>query len=32
VTLEAFGHAHKQQILDAMKSEGYNAREVDPIL
>ena len=32
VTLEAFGHAHKQQILDAMKAEGYNAREVDPIL
>ena len=32
VTLEAFGHAHKQQILDALKNEGYNAREVDPSL
>jgi threonine dehydratase len=32
VTLEAFGHVHKQQILDALRSEGYNAREVDPSL
>ncbi len=32
VTLEAFGHAHKQQILEALKNEGYNAREVDPSL
>ncbi len=32
VTLEAFGHAHKHQILEALKKEGYNAREVDPSL
>lgn len=32
VTLEAFGHAHKHQILEAVKKEGYNAREVDPSL
>jgi threonine dehydratase len=32
VTLEAFGHVHKQQILKALRAEGYNAREVDPIL
>ena len=25
VTLEAFGHEHKQQILDAFKAEGLNA-------
>ena len=28
VTLEAFGHTHKNAILKAMKAEGYNAREV----
>ena len=32
VTLEAFGHAHKHQILEALKKAGYNAREVDPSL
>lgn len=32
VTLEAFGHTHKHQILEALKKEGYNAREVDPSL
>ena len=32
VTLEAFGHAHKHQILEALKKEGYNPREVDPSL
>ena len=26
VTLEAFGHAHKNAILTAMKEEGYDAR------
>ena len=26
VTLEAFGHAHKNAILKAMKEEGYDAR------
>ena len=28
VTLEAFGHEHKQQILEAMRAAGYDAREV----
>ncbi len=28
VTLEAFGHSHKQAILQAMKDAGYDAREV----
>ncbi len=28
VTLEAFGHTHKNAILKAMKAEGYDAREV----
>ncbi len=28
VTLEAFGHVHKQSILNAMKENGYEAREV----
>lgn len=28
VTLEAFGHTHKASILNAMKAEGYDAREV----
>ena len=28
VTLEAFGHVHKRSILDAMKKNGYPAREV----
>ena len=28
VTLEAFGHAHKARILEAMKENGYDAREV----
>ena len=28
VTLEAFGHEHKAQILKALKDEGYDAREV----
>lgn len=28
VTLEAFGHEHKAQILNALKAAGYNAREV----
>lgn len=32
VTLEAFGHAHKQAILEALRAEGYNAHEVDPVL
>ena len=27
VTLEAFGHAHKRAILDAMCQAGYQARE-----
>ena len=28
VTLEAYGHEHKAQILGALKSAGYDAREV----
>lgn len=32
VTVEAFGHTHKSQILEALTSEGLNAHEVDPIL
>ena len=28
VTLEAFGHSHKAQILKALKKEGYLAKEV----
>lgn len=32
VTVEAFGHAHKQQILDALNAAGLDAHEVDPVL
>ena len=28
VTLEAFGHAHKKEILDALAAAGYQVREV----
>ncbi|NCB63942.1 MAG: threonine ammonia-lyase [Clostridia bacterium] len=28
VTLEAFGHVHKREILSALAAEGYQAREV----
>jgi threonine dehydratase len=27
VTLEAFGHSHKAQILDALIAAGYDAQE-----
>ena len=27
VTLEAFGHAHKKTILEALRAAGYQARE-----
>lgn len=30
VTLEAFGHQHKQDILNALKTAGYEARECAP--
>ena len=30
VTLEAFGHSHKEAILEALQREGYQAREVAP--
>ena len=30
VTLEAFGHAHKQEIMDALAAAGYDAHEVMP--
>jgi len=29
VTLEAFGHAHKDAILDALRQEGYEVRLVE---
>lgn len=29
VTLEAFGHDHKQQILDALRQDGYQAQLTD---
>ena len=29
VTLEAFGHSHKESILDALRQEGYDARLVE---
>ena len=29
VTLEAFGHDHKHQIMAAMQAAGYAAREID---
>lgn len=32
VTTEAFGHAHKNSILDAFKAEGYEARVVSTVL
>jgi len=28
VTMETFGHAHKEEILAALKAAGYEAREV----
>ena len=28
VTLEAFGHVHKQEILDSLREAGYDVREV----
>ena len=30
VTLEAFGHDHKASIMDALRQEGYQVREVPP--
>ncbi len=32
VTVEAFGHDHKERILARLATEGYNAHEVAPIL
>ena len=32
VTTEAFGHAHKNAILDAFKTAGYDARVVNTVL
>lgn len=29
VTLEAFGHDHKEQILSALRAEGFQATEAD---
>ena len=29
-TLEAFGHTHKNTILEALRREGYDVKEVDP--
>lgn len=30
ITLEAFGHEHKQEILDALRKKGYDAKEESP--
>lgn len=30
VTLEAFGHAHQQQIIEALLAEDFNVKEVSP--
>lgn len=30
ITLEAFGHEHKQEILDALQKQGYDAKEESP--
>ncbi len=32
VTLEAFGHSHKNSILEALRQEGYDAQEVLTIM
>ncbi len=32
VTVEAFGHAHKELMLNRLAEAGYDAREVDPAL
>jgi len=29
VTLEAFGHVHKDAILEALRQDGYDARLVE---
>ena len=29
VTLQAFGHDHKEQILNALRAEGFHAVETD---
>lgn len=31
VTLEAFGHDHKEQILGALRAEGFHAVETDTV-
>lgn len=30
ITMEAFGHEHKQEILDALRLKGYDAKEESP--
>ena len=30
MTLEAFGRSHKAEIMDALRQEGYQVREVPP--
>ena len=30
ITLEAFGHEHKQQIIDALRAKGYSPKEESP--
>lgn len=30
ITMEAFGHEHKQEILDALRKKGYDAKEESP--
>ena len=29
VTLEAFGHDHKEQILSTLRAQGFQAKEAD---
>lgn len=30
ITLEAFGHEHKQQIINALRAKGYNPKQENP--
>ena len=30
ITLEAFGHEHKQQIINALREKGYNPKLENP--
>ena len=30
ITLEAFGHEHKKEIIDALRNHGYDPKEESP--